>query len=628
MADLLSNALSSLVSNQRALATTSHNIANAGTEGYSRQKVEFSAQNGVSIGGLTIGSGVKISDIRRMYDDFSTTQLRAATTASGQFESQYDLAIQLDNNLADSDLGLNAFLSQFYNSLQDVANEPSSLSARQLFLSEAQTLSNRFSDVSTQVDQIDAEIADRVESAVVEINNLSSQIADINKLLSESSRVSGGGNSDLLDQRDKAILQLSELVNVTTTEQDDGSINIFIGRGDALVLGGNANELAAVNSADNPTRRSVVLAGNTSFDLTDTLSGGQLGGALSFQREILDVARNELGRIAVSVASSINQQNNAGLDLYASRGQDIFALAEPRIADASSNSGTATLSAMISDVSSLNAEDIELRFDGGAWQAYSEQTGTQITGITGSGSAVDPFVINGVSVTVAGSPAAGDRFFIKPTADAASSFRVVMTDPARLAAAAATRSETSLANTGDATVSESQVVDPDNANLLDPVSINFINANTYQINGSGSFAYNSGDAIVINGNQITINGIPNAGDSFNIVANTGASGDNRNALAMAATEDSKVLVGGSQSINDAVSSLVGKVAVYTRSVDINFQAQQNLKALAEERQASVSGVNLDEEAANLVRYQQAYSAAAQAISTANDLFQTLMGAFR
>ncbi|MBD2858420.1 flagellar hook-associated protein FlgK [Spongiibacter sp. KMU-158] len=628
MADLLSNALSSLVSNQRALATTSHNIANAGTEGYSRQEVSFSAQNGTSIGGLTIGSGVKVSEIRRMYDQFAISQLRAATAASSQLEVQHDLATQLDNNLADPDLGLTAFLSQFYNSIQDVANEPASLSARQLFLAEAQTLGNRFNDVSAQIDSLDAEISERVDSAVAEINDLTSQIADINKLLSESSAVVGGGNSDLLDQRDQAILKLSALVNISSAEQDDGSINIFIGRGDALVLGGNSTELSTIRSAEDPARREIVLANNTGFDLTDSLNGGSLGGALSFQREIIDVTRNELGRIAVSVATALNDQNNAGLDLYGQRGQDIFSIAGPRVSQPSSNTGGAALTATITDTTALTAQDIELRFNGASWQAFNQQSGAQITGFTGSGTVADPFVIDGVSISVSGAANAGDRFYIKPTVDAAGSFSVVMTDPSRIAAAAATRSEAVLSNTGSAKISETLVVDPSNPNLMDPVSISFIDATTYQINGAGSFAYTSGNPIVINGNQVTINGIPNAGDSFNIAANTGANGDNRNAMAMAATEDLKNLVGGTQSINDAVGALVGKVAVYTRSTEVNLQAQENLKYLASERQASVSGVNLDEEAANLIRYQQAYSAAAQAISTANDLFQSLMGAFR
>lgn len=627
MADLLSNALSSLVSHQRALATTSHNIANAGTEGYSRQEVEFAAQNGTSIGGLTIGSGVKVAEIRRMYDQFAIAQLRAATASSGQLETQHQLATKLDNNLADPDLGLNAFLSQFYNSLQDVANEPASLSARQLLLAEAQTLGNRFGDLSFQIDQLDVEVANRVDAAVIEINDLSNQIADINALISETSRVSGG-NSDLLDQRDQAILKLAELVNVTTAEQDDGSINVFIGRGDALVLGGIANDLASVPREDDPSRRDIVLASNPNFGLTDSLTGGSLGGALSFQRATLDAARNELGRIAVSVATAMNQQNNAGLDLYGDRGQDIFAFEGPRVIDSPANTGSAVLSADLSDIANLTAEDVELRYDGVSWQAFSLQSGSAITTMTGTGTVADPLLVEGVAVSVAGAANAGDRFFIKPTVDAAGSFEIVMTDPSRIAAAAATRSDAAVSNTGSATISETLVVDATNPNLSDPVVISFLDASTYQINGAGSFAYNSGDAIVINGNQVNINGIPSAGDSFNIVANSGANGDNRNVLAMAATEDAKILVGGTQSVNDAVSAMVGKVAVYTRSVEVNLQAQQNLKALAEERQASVSGVNLDEEAANLVRYQQAYSAAAQAISTANDLFQTLMGAFR
>jgi flagellar hook-associated protein 1 len=626
MADLMSNALSSLVAHQRALATTSHNIANVDTEGYSRQQVDFASRTPQTIGSLTIGSGVDVAGIRRMYDEFSVAQIRSASTASSQFETQYQLATELDNTLADSELGLSASLSQFFNSLQDVANEPASVSARQLFLSEAETLAYRFNDLSDRLDALQTEISGRVDDSVFEINDLVNQIANINANIGQTSGSSVGVSNDLLDQRDQAILKLSELVNISTAVQDDGSVNVFVGRGDALVIGATANTLSTVNNASEPDKRDVVLSGGSV--ITGDLTGGSLGGALAFQRDTLTSARNELGRIAVAVADVVNQQNNAGLDLYGERGQDIFSVSGPVVAASPGNTGNAVMSAILEDLSTLTGDNLQIRYDGIGWQIVNQQTGAAVSNVTGSGTSTDPLMVQGLAISFTGTAQAGDQFTIRPTSEGASSFTRVMTAPNRVAAAAATRSAASATNTGNAAITETTIVDGSHPNLTDAVTISFTDANTYQINGVGSYPYTAGEAILINGNEVSITGIPSAGDSFSIGLNTGASGDNRNALAIAELEAVGLFAGGSTSIGDAIGGLTGKIAVYTRSVEVNMEAQQNLKTLAEERQQSVAGVNLDEEAANLIKYQQAYSAAAQAISTANELFQSLIGALR
>jgi flagellar hook-associated protein 1 FlgK len=222
--------------------------------------------------------------------------------------------------------------------------------------------------------------------------------------------------------------------------------------------------------------------------------------------------------------------------------------------------------------------------------------------------------------------AAGDRFVLRPTEAASGRLKLVMTNPAGIAAAAATRSSSDTANISSASISETEVVDSSNPNVLDPVDVEFLNATTYQINGAGSFAYTPGAELNFNGNKVVINGQPVAGDRFYIESNTSAVGDNRNSLKMAGTENLKLLNGGTLSVQDAVNGLVGDIAVATRSAQINLQSQDNLLTQTRTRLESISGVNLDEEAADLLKYQQAYQAAAQASSIARDLFQTLLGA--
>ncbi|CAA0099878.1 flagellar hook-associated protein FlgK [Zhongshania aliphaticivorans] len=629
MGDMLGNALSGLISYQRALATTSHNIANADTEGYSRQRVDFATRIPQQSGSITVGSGVKVSSISRVYDSFTVDQLRYSQAAFSQADTYYQLTSQVDNTLADTELGLSASLSRFYNSLQDVADNPSSISARQLMLAEAQGLGDRFADMSSQMASLDRDVNTRITATVSDINDLSAQIADINLKISKTQGKFGTEANDLLDMRDQALLQLNELVGTTSVEQSDGSISVFVGNGEALVLGDRAISMRAVANEFDPSRIEVAidLGGNPAV-ISDSLRGGSLGGTLNFRDGVLSDTNNELGRLTVAIADTLNSLNRSGMDLNGVQGGDIFSVPDPDVYRSKNNSSNAQFNAEVTDVSALTGSNTLIRLDGSGWRFYDESSGAELTSVTGSGSAIDPFIVDGVSLSLTSAAAVGDQFLLRSTKGAADELNVVMTDPAGIAAAAATRSSTDLNNIGSGQISETDVVDSNNPNLLDPIDVQFLSATTYQINGAGSYSFTSGADITINGNKVVISGSPVAGDQFSITANTNAIGDNRNLLKMAAAESSKVLNGGSASIQDTVNGLVGDIAVATRSAQINYQSQENLLNQTLSNHQSVSGVNLDEEAANLLKFQQAYQAAAQAASVANDLFQALMGAFR
>ena len=629
MGDMLGNALSGLVSYQRALATTSHNIANADTEGYSRQKVDFATRIPSQAGNLSIGSGVNVSSISRVYDSFTVDQLRHSQAAFSQADSYYQLTSQVDNALADTELGLSASLSRFYNSLQDVADNPSSISARQLMLAEAQGLGDRFADLSSQMDSLGREVNTRISASVSDINGLSSQIAEINLMISKTQGKFSSDANDLLDQRDQALLSLNELIGTTSVEQSDGTVSVFIGNGEALVLGERAIAMRAVSNVFEPGRTEIAMdIGGSTAVISDSLRGGSLGGTLSFRDGVLNDTRNELGRITVAIADTLNGLNRSGMNLKGAQGSDIFSVPGPEVYRSKSNTSGAELSAQITDMSALTGNNTVIRLDGSGWRFFDETSGAELTNVTGSGSVANPFIIDGVSVSLTSPAVVGDQFLLRPTQGAADGLKVVMTDPAGIAAAAATRSSADLNNIGSGKVSETDVVDSSNPNLLDPVDIQFLSATSYQINGAGSFSFTSGSDITINGNKVVITGSPEAGDHFTIGANTNALGDNRNLLKMAAAESSKVLNGGSASIQDTVNGLVGDIAVATRSSQINQQSQENLLNQTRNNHQSISGVNLDEEAANLLKFQQAYQAAAQAAGVANDLFQSLMAVFR
>jgi flagellar hook-associated protein 1 FlgK len=627
MGDMLGNALSALVSSQRALATTSHNIANAGTEGYSRQRVDFNTRVPEKAGNGVTGSGVQVSGISRVYDSFTAQQLRSAQAAFSSVETTFAMASQLDNVLADPNLGVSAALSQFYNSVQDVANDPSSITSRQLMLAEARGLGDRFADMTSQLDSLDREVNSRIKSTVNDVNDIARHIADINKLISSASDKPGSQPNDLLDQRDQALLQMNKLIGSKSVEQDDGTVSVFIGSGEALVLGSKAVQMYAVANPYEAGRTEVAMdLGGAKAIISSNISGGSLGGSLNVRDNVLIEARNELGRIAVVTADALNAQNRAGLDLNGNMGGDIFDVPAPNVYRNSNNTSAAEMTAVFNDTAELKGENVLMRFDGTSWAFSDETTGAAITGVSGSGSTASPFQYQGVEFSLDSAVAAGDRFVLRPTEAASGRLKLVMTNPAGIAAAAATRSSSDTANISSASISETEVVDSSNPNVLDPVDVEFLNATTYQINGAGSFAYTPGAELNFNGNKVVINGQPVAGDRFYIESNTSAVGDNRNSLKMAGTENLKLLNGGTLSVQDAVNGLVGDIAVATRSAQINLQSQDNLLTQTRTRLESISGVNLDEEAADLLKYQQAYQAAAQASSIARDLFQTLLGA--
>jgi flagellar hook-associated protein 1 FlgK len=629
MGDMLGNALSALVSYQRALATTSHNIANADTEGYSRQRVDFATRVPQQLGNTTIGSGVKVSSVSRVYDNFTAGQLRSAQAAFSAVNNSYQLASQLDNALADPNLGLGASLSRYYNSIQGVADDPSSISSRQLMLAEAQGLGDRFADLSAQLDSLGREVNVRISTSVSDINDLATQIADINLLISESRGKFGTTPNDLLDQRDQALLSLNELIGIKSVEQNDGTVSVFVGNGEALVLGERTIKMNAVSNVFEPGRIEVAMdMGGGQAVISSSLSGGSLGGSLNFRDGLLNETRNELGRISLAVASSMNEQNRAGIDLRGNQGGDLFSVPDPVVHRSLNNISATQMTAQISDLSQVTGNNVLMRFNGTNWSFFDEANGAQLGGVTGTGSVADPFEYNGVQFSLNGPAAAGDQFVLRPTEGAAAGLKLALTDPAAIAAAAATRSLSGSNNIGSGSISQTNIVDSGNPNLLDNVDIEFLTATTYQINGSGSFSYTPGAELNINGNQFVLNGSPVAGDQFFIGANTNAVGDNRNILKLAAAENLKLLNGGTVSVQDAVNGLVGDIAVATRSAQINKQSQENLLSQTRARYESVSGVNLDEEAANLLKFQQAYQAAAQATSIANDLFQNLMSAFR
>ncbi|HXS89306.1 MAG TPA: flagellar basal body rod C-terminal domain-containing protein, partial [Steroidobacteraceae bacterium] len=504
---------------------------------------------------------------------------------------------------------------------------PTSIPARQVLLSEANTLEQRLQFFDSRLDEIGNEINSRIKGEVAEVNALAQGIAKLNNEITAGiARTGGQPPNDLLDQRDRLLDELSQKISVNAVRQDGGTVNVFVGSGQPLVLGANANQLTTIQDPFDSTQLTVALqTPGSSVDISRNISGGALGGLLDFRSEQLDPAKNALGRIAVALTDVVNAQHHEGMDLSGALGGDFFAVGGAAVLDNGLNTGTGTVAATRVDVGALTGRDYILEMTGSGWQLRDSLSGAAVP-MTGTGTAADPFVADGLEIEVGGAADVGDTFLIRPTRGAITNMSVLISDPSQVAAAAPIRTAADSGNSGSGTISAGEVLDSTDAQLRSPVTIEFLTPTTYSINGAGSFAYTGGGNIDVNGWRVQISGAPAVGDSFTVSDNTSGTGDNRNALLLSDALKSPVLNGGTTSLGSAVGEFVGGIGVATRQAQVNRDAQSVVYEESLATKESVSGVNLDEEAANLLKYQQAYQAAAQLIRVADTMFQTLLAA--
>jgi flagellar hook-associated protein 1 FlgK len=627
MGDFLSTSVSGLLAFKRALDVTSHNIANVGTDGYSRQRAEFATRAASQSGNGFVGNGVSVETTTRSYDDLLAQNVREASSSFSNLDTYASYLEKLSNVFGNTTTGISASIQKFASALQDVSNNPSSISSRQVLLSQAQNLTERLKSYDSQLAGFDSQIEASMQSEVTQISSISQSLAKLIQQITGAYAQAGQPPNDLLDQRDRLLDQLSGHIDVSTVKQADGSVNVFIGNGQALVVGINAATLTTTTDPYDPSRHGISMntPGGVPVDITSNIKGGSLGGALDFRNQVLDPARNALGHISVGLADVINDQHHAGIDLNGALGQDFFNIGGVQTLGKSSNTGSATLAVTRSNTSALTESDYYLTKTASGWTMRREDTGATVT-LTGTGTVSDPLVADGMSIVVSGTASTNDSYLIRPTRAATAGMTVAVTDPAKIAAASPIKTVAASTNTGSGAISAGTVVDAANPQLRSTVTIQFTSATTYSINGSGSFAYTSGSNISVNGVQFQISGSPAAGDTFTVQDNTGGTGDNRNAQALYDSLNSKALSGGTASVNDTTNRLIGNVGVLTQQAQANRDAQKVVQQEAADARDSVSGVNLDEEAANLVKYQQAYAAAAQMIGVASSLFDSLLAA--
>lgn len=546
MSDLFNTGSSGLLAFQRAIATTSHNIANSETEGYTRQRIDLQARAPVNHGGGEIGRGVDAYRTERVADRFANARVVELASEHASQTANRDMARQLDALIAGEALDVTPAMSEFFAAIEDANADPSSVASREVLLGRTQHLAERFRALDGQFANVATETNDRLRASVAEINDLSAAIADVNQRIAN-----GGGQSgterpnDLLDQREQLLSRLAEHIDVRSLETDGGGLTVTIGSGVPLVLGTDTVELRAVPSDDAPERLSIEAGQNGGWIGIDAqLAGGAIGGLRRFERESLQPARAELGRTARVLVDQVNAQHREGADLDGNTDIDLFTPLTPEVVTGENNTGGASITVSVADATALRASDYIVVHDGTDVQVRRERDGNTVT-LTAS-----PQTIDGLSFSLTGAPNAGDRFRVSAVGSAASAIDVALADPRAVA----------LSTQGSAS---------------DP--------------------------------------------TYNAV------GDNGNGRALAALQ-TDAAIEGTSTFSESYGTLVSFVGGRTRTAEIASDSAEALLDDARERKLSISGVNLDEEAIALTRYEQAYRASAQIISTADELFDVLLGA--
>ncbi|WP_297477825.1 flagellar hook-associated protein FlgK [Ferrovum sp.] len=633
MTDMMTSiGISALNAAQAGLLTTGNNIANASTPGYSREQTIQAALPSLGTANGFIGQGVNVTTVQRIYSSFINTQLQQQQSASSQLSTYYNQIQQINNIIADPAAGLSPALQNFFSAINGVANAPASIAARQGLISNAQSLTGTFQTLNQVLTGLATSTNQQITSSVVNINAYAKQIAALNQsiLTSSASNTSQQPNS-LLDQRNQLISQLSKEINATVLKQSNGSDTVYIGNGQPLVVGNQAMTLNAVPAQSNPAQLDIAYVTPSGATLrlpSSSIQGGNLGGLMAFQNQSLVPTQSQLGLIATGLGMAINTQQLQGQDLNGALGTPLFHIASPVVIANQANTGSATVSATITQASALTGSNYTLSYNG------SQYTLTRLSDQTTTTSSTMPMSVDGISLNVSATPNAGNSYLIEPTINGAQNLRVILTDPTKIAAAIPVQGNASPSNIGTGSLSAPAVTSglPLNPNLQDTVTLTFTSPTTYTVADSTTgttlatgVPYNPGGTISYNGWSATLNGTPQTNDVFTISANTGASTDGNNAVALGALQAQNTLLGGTTSFSGAYAQLVSQVGTQTSQLQVQSTAQANLVSQTTQSQQSVSGVNLNEEAANLIQFQQAYQAAGKAIQVSNTMFSTVLG---
>ena len=643
-----------LQANQVALQTVGNNIANVNTPGYSRQSVVLQTVEGQFTGSGYIGKGVDISTIQRNFSAFLTRQstLASATQAADTVRAGY--LKQLEGLFPGGASGLGASINDMLNAFSDVASSPTDLTARTVVLTRVDETAARMRSASLQLDDLQNGVSQALSQKVNAINSLSQSIADVNGAIA---RANGSGQppNDLLDRRDQLVRDLNQYVQTTSIAADDGTVGIFIGGSQSLVLGTSVSPISLVQDFGGGGVYNKLAINRNGVQIMmdeNALGGGEIPGLLRFQNNDLVEGRNLLGRLTMAISNEMNAQQALGLDLDGNVGGNIFSptsFNNQNVLTPTSpgqlNTGTATITLSISDTSKFAASDYEVNFTGAAAGTITRRSDGLVVTFPQVPPTVAPILatLDGINVVnSAGVAAAGDRFLLKPFATSASTISREFSTPRALAVASPVVGQMGTTNTGS--LQQTSLVARSNPPSITPVRLTFTGANSYTrsdelpVPNTTIYAYTAG--VPIEGTvpattplsqwSVTLQGSPKPGDTFTVSNSKvlDAAGtislklNSGNATAMMNLRDKPMFDGAV--LSDGYAGLIAQIGIRGQSANYAAEVSTAVASSLERDRTGVSGVNLDEEAAKLLQYQQAYQACAKTVQIAQSIFDTLI----
>ena len=676
MADnLLTIGTSGVLASNGLLNTTSNNISNLNTKGYTRQNTEYDSS--------TLGLGVGRGTTDRLVNDFAMRQMRRDTSSlayNQQFLAEANRVDSLFSNTANS---IATGITDLFKQVQTANNDPSNMSSRQLVMGSSQTLINKFNTLSSLVLEQRTFVSQQLDTFVVETNNIVNNIANLNKeILAYGIGQTTPAPLDLLDKRDEALRELSEMIEIQTLDAENGEKLVFLNSGQALVMEhGRFNMLSASGDPD-PERKVLEMQldynSNILQDVESAGLGGKIGGLLEFRSQMLEPTQNRLGQLAVALGDAVNTQNKLGMDGNGQLGKAIYSMGTFGAYPMRDNAGAGRITAVVESgkgssvppneflltFTAPNQFKMEVLDNDGKVIAGSAIT-QAVTGypMTFNTSNVTGGFLYGYEVTLddtAGAFGNGDQFVLKPLSVAAQTLTLINDRPEDLALASPVRGEFALNNLGNGRFGDFKVTNTNPASSAftspggltgAPLSVTYIGGNQFEIRNSSSTLLGT-TAVMTGGNysnvlasaglsnygfDFNLTGVPKTGDTFTVAYNAGGFKDNRNGLIMANLQTADLLrknavsvatADNKMSLNEGYGNMIGFIGERTSAIKLATESSKSLLQQSEAWYESISGVNLDEEAANLIRFQQSYAAAAKIISASQTIFDTLLAAAR
>lgn len=646
---ILSVAYSGLSAFQRAMDVTGNNIANSASRSYSRQSIYFTPSASSRYGNSYVGTGVSVNSIYRNTDQFANLQVRNTLSVKSQYDSFYQQSLQIDKLLSQDGISISGSLQSFFDSLGQLNNAPDSISTRGVALKQSQLLVNQFNFMQSRLDEYQNTSTAQISEAVNQINQITTNISTLNQQLMSTSNA-----PELLDNRDELLKQLASYVDISVIDQGDGTINVALSGGDTLVAGTTQRALSIRTDQTNTSGTKVYLGnGLGEIDITTKLNGGMMGGLLDYEHNILGQASQMIGQMAIGLAQKFNAQHQLGMDMNNQIGTDYFtdynsvAKQLSRSISSSSNTGTGVISVDLTDMAQTQLSDYDLIVsDTGTNEVrlLRKSDGTSTTLNWTSSPPAPPagqIVIDGMTLTVddTSNLVNNDHFTLVPLRGAARDLGLEITDYREMALASPVRTQASMANTGTGQIVLGPVINT--SAVSKEFRIDFISETQYNLvnvtdsTSTGPLAFTPGSENTIQipdalnpSYSIVLSGLPKTGDSFTSEYNAGGTGDNRNGLALAGIQQEKFFSGGSESLFDRYSNLLSQVGSQTNQAKIRADSADVLNKQAIDFQGSKSGVNLDEEGANLLRFKQAYEAAGKLMEISSQMMNLLFEIMR